>query len=295
MHVSPEAIRVLDNLIRADLESLRDWYSSWSLFSTKVVVFGCVAEVPEVLHEFWPEKVPERYVRPIKVIATIGLLGVILGVSGEWFFGDRVSRCEGILQDLNNILLTDTQLRTAEANERAATASLLAAEADERAGTFEREAARLRKEAEAEQIARLNLQKQIQPRSLSESDRELIADDLRKFSPSFAGRKVEISSYSADAEGMVFSLEINDVMTRAGIGVDPVMGRLVPVGGIFVGVNVTGPPADEAFIRTLLLDLRRVDPNGIAGDWKPSYSKVGVMVGVKPIVGVPALVWQHAP
>jgi hypothetical protein len=120
-----------------------------------------------------------------------------------------------------------------------------------------------------------------------------MADDLRKFSPSFAGRKVTISSYSADAEGMIFSLEIMDVMTRAGIDVDPVMGRLVPVGGVFVGVNVTGPPADEAFIRLLVKDLRRIDPNGVAGDWKPSYSQVGVLVGAKPIMGIPALVWQH--
>jgi hypothetical protein len=54
MHIDPSYARALDDLIRADLISHRDWYAGCIFWSTLAVVIGCAMEVPEVLHELWP-------------------------------------------------------------------------------------------------------------------------------------------------------------------------------------------------------------------------------------------------
>lgn len=154
------------------------------------------------------------------------------------------------------------------------------------------EAARANLLAEQERLARVKLEKQLAPRMLSEKDRQDIADHLRMFTPNFVGRKVTISSQTGDAEGMVFALEIMDIMTRAGIDVDPAMGRLVPVGGVYMGTRVSGPSSDEQFIRTLVNDLNFHLEAGVDGEWKPAYTELDILVGVKPIAGIPSIAKQ---
>jgi hypothetical protein len=118
-------------------------------------------------------------------------------------------------------------------------------------------------------------------------DRKQLSEELQTFAPSLKGRKVKISSQTGDAEGIMFSLEINDILTRAGIEVDPVgVGRLMEIGGVYVGVNVTGPVSDEKFIRALATGLARCADTAADGEWNPKFTEVGIMVGVKPIVGL---------
>ena len=140
-----------------------------------------------------------------------------------------------------------------------------------------------------ESLARVNIEKQLAPRTLSESDREMIGKQLRSFAPSFSGRKVTISSFSGDAEGIVFSLEIMNILTRAGIDVEPVIGRLVPIGLVTLGVKVTGPIADGMFIKSLITGIRADVETSLDGEWNSKYTDVNIAVGVKPVAGLPAV------
>jgi hypothetical protein len=156
----------------------------------------------------------------------------------------------------------------------------------------EREAARLRELAENERLARVKLEKEIQPRTISESEREEISAELKKFAPALKGRKVKISSQTGDAEGMLFSLEIMDILNRSGIDVDAAgMGALIEFHAVAMGVVITGPPQDQEFIRSLVGALNaKLDPSvgtSVYGEWKPQYTAILVTVGVKPIVGLP--------
>ena len=165
----------------------------------------------------------------------------------------------------------------------------------------EGETARLNELAENERLARVKLEKQIQPRTIGEPERIEIGGELKKFAPSLKGRKVKISSQVGDAEGMLFSLEIMDILTRAGIDVDASgMGALMEFHAVEVGTIMTGPPGDQEFIRSLVSGLNsKLDPalgTSVYGEWNPKYTELVVMVGVKPIVGLPRNPnWTHLP
>jgi hypothetical protein len=144
------------------------------------------------------------------------------------------------------------------------------------------------KQAEGEKLARVKLEKQIQPRTINQSDREKLGEELKKFAAALKGRKVKMSSQIGDAEGMVFSLEIVDILTRAGIAIEDVgLGRVEGVGRVIMGANVTGPLADEEFIRSLAQGLTTHANSAVNGESKATYPDIAIMVGVKPIVGLP--------
>src|SRR5260221_389723 len=99
----------------------------------------------------------------------------------------------------------------------------------------------------------------------------MLGRQLHQFAPRFSGRKVTVSSYSGDAEGIVFSLEITDILTRAGIDVEPVVGRLLPVGLVTLGVKVTGPIADGPFIELLVRGIRANVDTSLSAEWDSKY------------------------
>lgn len=181
-------------------------------------------------------------------------------------------------------------------NKEAGDARQKAGEAEEAAGKANERAAEANRIAEGEGLARVKMEKQLAPRTLTQSDRETLGKQLRPFASRFSGRKVRISSYSCDAEGIVFSLEIVDVLIRAGIDVDPIIGRNFPVGLVNLGVKVTGPTEDAVFIGSLLTGIRtHVDTDHLRGEAGPKYSEVSVEVGVKPIAGLPTVIPAEAP
>jgi hypothetical protein len=94
-----------------------------------------VLEIPEVLDELNTKRFTKALKKRIKVISTVGSVLVIIGMVGESVFKERSNEAEGILQSFNNTLLPDTQIRTAEANERAAEAENEAGAADQVAET----------------------------------------------------------------------------------------------------------------------------------------------------------------
>ncbi len=153
-------------------------------------------------------------------------------------------------------------------------------------------AAASKKEAESERLARVKLEKQMQPRTLDAATRSTMGNELARFSPSLSGRKVKVSSYAADAEGVVFSLEIIDLLTKAHIDSDPVVGRLVPVGLVDMGVKITGPVSDEGFIRALATDIRSGADTAVFTDWNPKYKDLEVLVAAKPVLGLASVKMQ---
>jgi len=249
--------------LEASLGSLELWLA----LMTGLVVIGLVLEywheIPEVIDNLkrsWSWK-------PLCIIA--GAILITVGVAGELGIQFVASGKETELRKANDAVFAGLNVEAATAREEAS-------KADERASNNEKEAAQLRK--------------QLAPRTVSESDRRTLGTQLRPFAPSFSGRQVKVSSYTADADGMVFSLEIMDVLSRAGIHVEPLIGRIVPVGLVDVGVKVTGPSADEKFISTLLTGIKAHLDTSLSWETGSKYTEVSIEVGVKPVAGLPVVV-----
>ena len=145
-------ITALDAMSRTDLEGLRDWYASCIFWSTAAVVAGCALEVTEVLHELWDDMFPTKFVRPIKVISSIGLLLVVLGVAGELTFEHWRSRYEGQLQNFGNVLLASAQQNAGDAKDSAVQAAI----ASDRANTSANAAGEKAERAESDLAEALN-------------------------------------------------------------------------------------------------------------------------------------------
>jgi hypothetical protein len=159
----------------------------------------------------------------------------------------------------------------------------LSRSAREEADSFERDIALAKKQA-------ADIAKQLAPRTLSPSDWEAIGKQLKPFAPRLAGRKIAISSYTQDAEGIVFSLEIMECLTRAGISVDPTIGRVMPVGLVEMGVTITGPTEDGDFIKSLGAAIHLRADTSVHAEWNSAkYKELAIRVGVKPIEGLPTV------
>jgi hypothetical protein len=127
-------LSTLDDAIRAELTSFRDSYFHWLLACTLVVLAGVVLEEFDSFSIGKPKLdsisgilVP-RYtlIAWKKRIGRIGWLLIIIGVLGEGVFEYAGSTADGILQQFNDILLTEARKEAGDAKtsaEGAATAS----------------------------------------------------------------------------------------------------------------------------------------------------------------------------
>lgn len=152
----PDTLKGIDNLIRADFIAFRETCFNWLLAATGLVVAGLVFEGPELWHDIssiiqrWRSKrrfrssLPEEHTPDwAKLLAFAGWLLIVVGVAGEYVADSFVSRADGYVQTFDEIVLTETQNRTALANERASAAY-------ERASENERETADTLKQVEQE-------------------------------------------------------------------------------------------------------------------------------------------------
>ena len=277
-----------DNPIRAALQRTADREFFWLFLMTGVVAVGVAFEAPDVFHEFnkWRRSNDSRK-NWVPLWSLIGLILVIVGVAGEGIFEGAVGLTDTHLRNFDDSLIADTQLRASTAELDAAKARVETAKLDQDTQSLKTEAATANRIAENEKLARVKLQNIIEPRSLSEADRKLIGGDLRRFSPTFSGRKVKIQSQVGDAESFLFAIEIGNILDRAGILTDSTgIGRMVPVGGLLIGVKVTGPPNDGPFIKTLIEGINVRLKKGLYGEWKSSYTDPIIFVGLKPIAGL---------
>jgi hypothetical protein len=271
------AISALESEVKALESSSVPWeYSVWVF--TSLVVVGVALELLVIRHEYRDDMeawalahfgVLRSPGRPsiTKLSVEVGsVLLITIGIMGELGIGIKIASINGVLRGKS------AELRSKNAELRSKSDQLVAL---------------LHNETEGIKLENIRLRAIVQPRTISEADRKKLGERLHKFASSFKGRKVKISSQHGDAEGILFSLEIVDIVNRAAIEVDPVIGRIEVVGGIYMGVVITGPISDEIFIRSLATALGTSTGTAVRGEWNSKYSEVGVMVGFKPIEGLP--------
>jgi hypothetical protein len=221
-------------------------------------------------------------------------------VAGEFGVGVKIAT-------LNQELRTDSgQLRSASdqmlafaieeagrANERASRNEQQTAGLQLKAARLNAKAEGLRKEAEDERTARLQLEKQIQPRTFEFSQIDEIAKPLKPFAPALTGRKITVGSYSFDQEGIVFAVEIWNVLNRAGINADASdVGTLMPIGMMQTGVIIDGRTTDRDIVQALGKTISSHAGNTpIHMEWDSSkHSDLSIFVAAKPIAGLPDII-----
>src|SRR5580658_9862947 len=202
---------MLPDLEVAALKSALRYWEWVGYISTAVVGLGCIGEfVAEFTSLLKREE--RRH-----GIAKLSLMALILGIAGELLSAARTSQLSG--QNVANI------------EERAASADQKAGEANERAAKNEREAAQLRKDAEglkldvatatgqaadanknaeSERLARVKLQKQLQPRRLTSVQKEKLATALGS-----DPQPILIGSCMLDNDCIDFANDIGDAFKQA--------------------------------------------------------------------------------
>src|SRR5690349_6656067 len=117
----------VDDLVRADIQGIRDWYFGWLLAVTGLVALGVFVEGLETCRDlrdaFRRYRNPEHRESPrslwMVALSAIGWALIVGGVSAEGVFEGFVSRADAALQEFNNILLVDARRQASGANERA--------------------------------------------------------------------------------------------------------------------------------------------------------------------------------
>jgi hypothetical protein len=199
---SPIFVRIsqlLDVAIKADLQNIRDWYFFLLVACTGLVFLGLALEFPEIRHDFieaigrrsrerayWLLPSIERLEYPVlsaraKVISTIGWVLIVVGVGGEGIFESFVSKYDGALSALNDALLSETQRETAVALAQAVHADTTVKGFDLQIATAVQATAEAKKQAESERLARVELEKELEPRRLTGKQKDklrgLLQDD----------------------------------------------------------------------------------------------------------------------
>ena len=270
MSIPLDSVRVLDELVRTDLDQLRETCFTWLLRSSWAVVIGALLEGPEVIwetREWFRRRRSDELTADsstghhtpswIVVASLFGWIVISIGIAGEGISEGFVSKADGLLQTFNNILLTD---------------------ASDRASANEKEAGEAReKAAEAEEHA-AQLEAQIQPRRLTKDQQRSLSVSLSRFS----GKTVVIATYSLDVEGIVLAAQIADSLTAANINVRNGIASINSMGlPVVMGIEIdSGPGYDQRLIKALVesLDLE-------------AHLKVTVApvrVGIGTVVSVPA-------
>ncbi len=161
-------------------------------------------------------------------------------------------------------------------------------------GKAQRAASDANTKAESERLARTKLEEKIAPRRLNEAQSRDISDALKPFS----GKRIVISSYAFDTDGIVLAEQIQAAVMHAGISVVNEIGAHIPAHApIIEGVQVTGTNG------RLVSELKKLMPNAGIGlspdsfvpgpellEFKntPTDVLATIYVGAKPITGADA-------
>jgi hypothetical protein len=131
----PELANKIDDLMKDDLLYWRSLCFGWLLLATKIVVVGLVIEGSELIYEMF--LIVRRKVREhrwgfrllkaeipewMKIVAFVGWLLIVVGVSGEWIADGIVSDADRNIEAFNAILLRDANKAAGDAKASAKTA-----------------------------------------------------------------------------------------------------------------------------------------------------------------------------
>jgi hypothetical protein len=247
--VVPVDSRPLDELVRGDFQTLRDCFFSWLLVCTIIVAIGVILEIVEPFGEKIPFgklrlRISTRYLLAswFRKIARVGGILVVVGVVGEGICEGLVSKADGWLQTFNETLLSET-------SSRASKAELTAFAFESQIQDSKRQAAVALQNAEQDRLARVRLEKQIQPRDFTPEEEKRIISACAPF----AGRLVNVRSQPYDVEGAVFAYSLADVLRKTALRL-----RITDIGNNFMqnvpmtfDVHITGPENEQDLVRAL--------------------------------------------
>lgn len=274
MPISLSLLKALDNAVRSDLISQRDWYA-WCIFwSTLAVVIGCAMEVPEVVHELWSDLFAERFVRGIKIIASIGLGLVVLGVAGELTFEHWRSEYEGLLEEYENIVLVDAERQIALAEIQAGSAADSAERSLKSEDALEKKAKLLRNNLDITASKLRSAEKDISKlerrtawRTLTKEQKGLLKTDLAKLPKVHLQINVlddpEAEAFAAELYAFLQSKEIGWTVN----GPQPIHQVPEPRGLIFIASSGGPFPANSPGLSIVKLHddlgLFKLSPSGL--------------------------------
>jgi hypothetical protein len=105
-------IPALDELVRIDLQRLRDSYFWWLIVCTAVVAVGVVLEEAEYIFHFLVKPrldistgmyvPPYRRVAALKWVTKLGWILIVVGVVGEGVFESLVSRADRLFDNIQH-------------------------------------------------------------------------------------------------------------------------------------------------------------------------------------------------
>jgi hypothetical protein len=199
------------------------------LVMSGIVAIGIFFEIFEVWAEFriWRESNPRKNWRPL--LSLIGLILVIVGVFGEGIYEGLLGTQDTKLRDFDKTTIADSELKAAQANERASNAEGV---------------------AEAERLERTRLEERISPRWLTLEEQKEIGRGCQ-----IIGASIVVKSYADDSESFILADQISNALHNAGFKIDRQTGA-VGMGRPLIGINIVGPTEFALTISCLARHLR---------------------------------------
>jgi hypothetical protein len=170
-----------------------------------LLVFGAVLTIG-ALGEY------KKFPRLLRAQHTTFEMLVVVGIAGELF-------ADGGVFVFSRHLQTISESEFAVLNRDAGEARQKASASDERSKQLEKDAAQLRKDAETEHLARVQLEAKVAWRRLSNKERSDLASALGRFPPNSEG--ASFWTLAGDAEAGAFSVDLAEAIKLTGVVVRP--------------------------------------------------------------------------
>jgi len=255
------------------------------------------------------EQHQKRFIWWVRWYTSVGVILVLIGVAGELYIEGELTSPQNRLRDFNKGLEASIQKEAAEGNERAevafeqaarfqaqiASANARAKEAESMVSSANAAAAEAQSMARSADLARAQLEERIAPRTLTVGQREYIGRKLNGYALRFLGRSVKLDWPLSEAEPTIFGIELEDSIKKSFIEVERPI-NVVLGGPLRIGMSITGPAKDAAFIRTLYFLLHADFPREVLSYEalaKHDLEPVTVFIGVKTPEGLDTLPVQQ--
>jgi hypothetical protein len=244
-----------------DAESLKFVFAtnrSWSEWATIIVFIGLLGDIL-VIFLFSKDKPKSE-----TWLAFACTLFIALGVFGEYRYGGKASEAADKLQQISDEKVAGANQKVEEARKDAEYAKDRASKADERASKNEKEAATLRKRAEDEAMARVEIEQRVAWRRLTTKQQADIGLHLSKLPPQFVsvwyvGPDMECETFAGDIARALRATRTWAVGPPGGLIQMAEGGSFKgPIPDLVTGVTVVGTAADptraaaDAIVKELL-------------------------------------------
>jgi hypothetical protein len=179
---------------------------------------------------------------------------------------------------------------------KAAALKKFQSEATAQTAEASKQAALANERVEALKKANLELEKIVQPRSLTFDQQREIVEKLRKF----AGKSANVISYGNDPEAITIATQLLAIFKAAGVRAFDSRSSVVLTGGFEMGVNVRGPDSEKEFVEATALALSSIGKIAASANLAPFRpgsamisgpggllpTTISVTVGIKPIPSI---------